>query len=101
MYSKKHESLVVRYFGSWSSYKVPIVPAEPLSAEEAVGRETYYAAYYDEDQLVRFVKMSGDQVERTEEYSYWENGKVRQRRMQALDGSVIVQQYDRRGRLVK
>lgn len=101
MVSEEDPSLVVRYFGSWDSYKVPVIPSEPISPEEAAGRETYYIAYYREDQLVRFAKVSGGRMERTDEYSYWDNGKIRERRMHASNGSLTIQQFDRRGRLVK
>jgi hypothetical protein len=89
-----------RYFGGWASYKIPFVPQEPLSKEDAEQRPSYYIGYYDaNDQLLAFEKYLDGRLEWHDEYTYWESGKLRLRRMTKADGSTTEQHFDRNGQI--
>jgi hypothetical protein len=99
--SQENDTPRAAYFGSWSSYGVPRVPREPISREEAEGRTTYYVGHFDrEDRLVRFAKFHQGALEWQDEYEYWDNGKVRARRMSRAGGPASVQRFDRKGRIL-
>jgi Family of unknown function (DUF6156) len=90
------------YYAGWAGLSMPRVPTDPISAAEAMGRQTYYRAEYDEDgRLARFAKFLGDVVMWADSYSYWTNGRLRNRTMRKDDGSEISEDYDRHGRLVR
>ena len=100
--SSSPASLTPQYFGSWQSYQIPFIPEEPISREEAQQRKSYYVGYYNsKDQLERFEKYLDGQLNWKDEYLYWENGKIKTRVMIKADGSRIVQNFDRRGRIIK
>jgi Family of unknown function (DUF6156) len=100
--SSSFDSLTPQYFGSWRSYQIPFIPEEPISSEEAQQRKSYYVGYYNSnDRLERFEKHLDGQLNWKDEYSYWENGKIKTRAMIQADGSQIVQNFDRRGRMIE
>lgn len=100
--SSSPASLTLQYFGSWQSYQIPFIPEEPISKEEAQQRKSYYVGYYNSNhQLERFEKYLDGQLNWKDEYSYWENNKIKTRVMIKSDGSRIVQNFDRRGRIIK
>ncbi|AFZ25546.1 hypothetical protein Cylst_3396 [Cylindrospermum stagnale PCC 7417] len=90
------------YFGSWKSYQIPFVPEEPISQEEAEKRRSYYIGYYNSSkQLERFEKYLDAKLEWQDQYVYWDNGKLKTRSMNKADGSQIIQNFDRRGNIIK
>ncbi|MBM3235928.1 hypothetical protein FJZ31_06470 [Candidatus Poribacteria bacterium] len=101
MIEQNDNDTTINYFGSWGSYRVPFVPQNPISREEAEQRKNYYIAYYNsERQLICFEKFANGKLEWKDEYVYWNNGKLKMRRMTKADKSVIIQQFDHRGRIV-
>ena len=90
------------YFGSWKSYKIPFVPTEPISQEEAEQRKAYYIGYYNNKrQLERFEKYLDGTLLWRDEYIYWDNGKLKTRTMNKADGTQVIQHFDRKGRMIK
>jgi hypothetical protein len=98
--SDKDVSEVV-FYGSWSSYRIPFEPSEPISREEAAKRKSYYVGRYQNKQLQSFEKYLDGKREWTDDYSYWDNGKLKHRHMTKADGSVIDQDFDRNGEIIR
>jgi hypothetical protein len=101
--SKKHsgppgETL---YYLGWASMAIPRVPTHPATEAEAKSNPSYYVATYDEaGRLATFTKIFNGQTEWADEYSYWDNGKLRRRIMVRGDGSERLEDYDSRGKLI-
>jgi hypothetical protein len=100
--SNSSASLTPQYFGSWQSYKIPFIPEEPISKKEAQQRKSYYVGYYNSNnQLERFEKYLDGKLNWKDEYLYWDNGNIKTRVMVKFDGSRIVQNFNRQGRIIK
>jgi len=96
---KKHFNDQVVYFASWAGYHVPFRPQHPLSKEEALDRGHYYLGEYDSDgRLVLFEKYDDGQRAWADRYSYWRNGKLKER-VQLGERGRRRQHFDKRGRL--
>lgn len=92
----------VSYFGSWASHRIPFVPTEPISQEEAKKRQAYYVGYYNSNkQLERFEKYLDGKLEWQDKYVYWDNEKLKNRYMIKADGSETIQNFDRDGNMIK
>ena len=89
------------YFRSWSGYDIPFKPVKPISYEEAIALDTYYVGQYENGNLVCFEKNYKQVKEWTDEYSYHSNGKLKSRKMTKVDGSIIYQEYDAKGNVLK
>ena len=98
---KSTESLPqsLRYFGSFDSKHLPLVPQDPISKAEAEHRKAYYTAYYDENRrLGRFQKYLDGKPAWKVEYVYWGNGKTKTRLTTGADGFQQIEEFDRQGR---
>jgi hypothetical protein len=81
---------------------MPRRPTDPTSEAEAVHRQSFYRAEYDDQgRLATFTKIMNGQIQWSDEYRYWDNGKLRERTMTRVDGSQVHEDYDRRGKLVR
>ncbi len=89
-----------KYFASWNSYKIPFVPQEQLSKDEAIRRNSYYIGHYQAGKLVRFEKYLSGHREWVDDYIYWDNGQLQQRLMKKADGSETLQKFDRNGKII-
>jgi hypothetical protein len=66
------------------------------------GLSPYYIAGYIGKRLMSFEKIVDGAREWLDEYTYWPDGKaLLHRRMTKEDGSVVEQDFDRRGRIIK
>jgi hypothetical protein len=91
----------IAYFGTWAGYRVPFVPRDPITREQALQRQTYYVAHYNQaGQLVRFEKHLDGALEWVDEYEYWDDGTIQARLMTKADGTQTAQQFDRKGRII-
>lgn len=89
------------YYAGWGSYRIPFVPQEEISEQQARSRRTYYVGRYDsEGRLARFDKYLDGEREWTDEYAYWDNGRLNERVILKSDGSQTVQRFDRKGKLL-
>ena len=87
-----------KYFGSWSWNHLPVQPREPISEQEAKKRKAYYVAHYDAQRLICFEKYLDGQLDRAIRYTYWDDGKVRDRVIRQADGSEMIDLFDRNGK---
>ncbi len=100
--SMENQTSSPKYFGSWKSYQIPFIPEEPIIKEEAKKRKAYYVGYYNQqNQLEQFEKYLDGNLEWRDEYTYWENGKLKKRLMVKSDGSKIQQDFDRNGNIIR
>jgi Family of unknown function (DUF6156) len=90
------------YYAGWKSYRIPFVPDEPITADEASKKQTYYVGYYDDaHQLVKFQRYVAGRLDWTDEYTYTNDRRIQRRLLLKSDGSRIVQEFDRAGRVVR
>jgi hypothetical protein len=84
------------YYGRWRGYGVPRVPDEPLTEEEARSRVSYYVARYDQrGRLASFRKFLRGKPNWSDEYAYWDDGRLKERVMRRADGTQVVQRFER------
>lgn len=93
----------IEYYRGWSSYRLPIVPVDKITKEEAEAQAaagyTYYICRFDADEkLTRVIKMLRGAVSFDLVYTYRPNGKLKAS-TETRDGKAIVQEYDERGRV--
>lgn len=73
-----------------------------MSEKDAMNRTNYYRAEYDEEgRLAHFEQVWNNEVVWADDYKYAANGRLRRRIMRKSDGSELVEEYDRRGKLVR
>ncbi len=97
-----NNDLHTRYFLSFSGYDIPFRPSEEVTEAVALERNTYYIGRYAQDLLITFEKVVEGQRMFLDEYEYWPGSKqLQHRRMVKEDGSVVEQEFDRRGKLIK
>ncbi len=91
-----------RYFATFTGYAIPFHPAEEITQESIAERDTYYIAQYVGKRLMSFEKISAGQSLWLDTYVYWPESKYLQhRKMVKEDDSVIEQDFDRKGNLMK
>jgi hypothetical protein len=77
------------YYGSWVSQSVPVKPTEPLPKGEALGRPTFYEAFFDDHgRIVRFVEYANANMRSETTYTYRPDGSFEERNCH--DGTLIV-----------
>ncbi len=88
----------VTYYGSFAGYDLPMKPIEEISKEEALSRDTYCLAYYDDGgRLIRFEKYLKHQLFFRHNYDYDENGRLKEMRGRNADGVETVWHFDEDG----
>lgn len=89
------------YFSSWKNYKIPFEPVGEISIEEASKLDCYYEAYFDKTgKLIFFKKICNGNLEWNDEYFY-SNGKLYKRIMKMKNGKIIIQYFDKKGKIIK
>lgn len=91
----------VQFFGSFAGYNIPFSPVENITEQDALERVSYYKAYYQENKLVCFEKYLHGSLFWKDNYIYWDNGKLKKRKMFKSDASSIIENYDEKGHLLK
>lgn len=90
------------YYLGWGGMSMPRTPTDPATEAEATSRTSYYIATYDDaGRLATFTKMLNGRRDWADEYAYHENGELLRRTMTRPDGSVRVEDYDDRGKLIR
>ena len=91
-----------RYFGSFAGYSIPFKPTEPLTAEEATSRASYYVGRYDaHERLASFAKYLDGKRFFLSEYTYDQHGTFTKQKTTTQDGEVIEEWYNKRGNRTK
>src|SRR5262245_60107315 len=76
------------YYAGWASHTMPRVPTDPVPESEAIRRQSFYKAVYDDQgRLARLTKFLNGHQDWADEYSYWDNGELHERVMTGSDGS--------------
>jgi len=90
------------YFLGVSGNSEPPELVDPVSRSEALRQRSYFRAFYDPSgALAALAKFrDGERIFRTE-YRYHPNGKIREARVAARDGSIEVRSFDEQGRRVE
>jgi Family of unknown function (DUF6156) len=91
-----------RYYASFSGYRIPFRPAHELNPAEVKELSSYFVARYVGKRLMSFENIVDGARMWLDEYTYWPDGKTLQhRRMTKEDGSVVEQEFDRRGKIIQ
>lgn len=94
-------NIVVKYFSSWGGYTLPFKPYDEISLEKALDRKSYYIGSYEEELLLVFEKVVEMETTFVDRYEYWKGrNKIKQRTMTKADGSVTVQFFNKRGKII-
>lgn len=100
--AEKHLPGVPYYYAEFSGYHIPPHPSKPLTSEEAVKRDAYYIAYYDErERLLSFTKYLYKKLFFIEKFFYRPDGTLERRESIDENGETKVYYYDENGKLVK
>jgi hypothetical protein len=93
----------IRYFVGYAPKMFPIVPFGEISESNALSREAYGVAYYDElGQLRKFQSFRDKKLLHTHEYEYHDNKKVKSFKFTNVYGRTIhITYYDRNGRQLR
>lgn len=59
---KQYKSSSVRYFQTWSGINHPINPQDEFPIDSIKFKTTYYVAYYQDENLIRFKKLHNEVV---------------------------------------
>ena len=95
-------SVTIKYFKTFTGKFIPFRPAGEITKEQTVTLDAYYIATFEGKQLKSFEKILNEHREWLDEYTYWPgSNKLRHRRMEKADGSIVEQEYNRRGRFVR
>ncbi len=107
MTEKTTDTPRTRYFRTFSAYRHPVQPHEQIEYSQAQELPTYYEARYDDqERLIEFVKQlraeDGSRKEWaimfTEEYQYFDNGKLKKRTLKVPGQSDQIWEFTRRQR---
>jgi hypothetical protein len=91
----------IRYFTSFAGYSIPFKPTGEVSTAETQAMDSYYIGRYEGKQLISFEKMEHGKRTWFDQYVYWPDGKhLKHRHMTKEDGSVVEQDFDRKGKMV-
>lgn len=93
---------VKTYFASFSGYSIPLNLVDKISEDEAASRGSYYVATYDEKGVLIIVEkyFQGSLFFR-HEYSYRDNGVLKESRVVNADGKEKVNLFDEKGKIIK
>jgi hypothetical protein len=84
-------TLTKRYFSTYSGIKLPIKLSQPLEESATLNRNTYFIAYYDNNErMIGFQKMVYGEMEMQHYYSYDERGKLTQAEITDADQEVTI-----------
>jgi hypothetical protein len=103
MVESSEQNNKVIYYGSFSGYDIPLHPIEKIDEKEALSRKTYCIGIYNtKGQLILFEKHIDGALFFRHEYSYYENGNIKENKGIDADGFSRVNNYDKNGsRIIK
>ena len=87
----------VVYYASFAGYNIPLKPIQEISEAEAKSMLSYCIGYYKDGELYRFEKYYQGKLFFRHEYSYYENGNIKENRGIGPDGVVKIITYDKKG----
>lgn len=90
------------YYGDFATYKIPFRPIEELTPSEAKTRDVYYLAYFnDGGEILSFTKYLKGKIEFSDKYIYDQSGILERRELTKSTGEVIIQYFDKQGRIIQ
>lgn len=91
----------IKYFANFVRKSTPIKPLEELTKEEALSKDVYGIAYYnDVGKISAFKIIINHNINLFEEYEYYNNGKLMRVTLTNSEGQVYITNYDREGRRI-
>ena len=90
------------YYAGFSGYHIPPRPSEKITREEALKRDAYYIAYFDEqERLILFTKYYKGRLLFSSKYYYRSSGTLERREMTDETGKMIIDYFDESGKIIK
>ena len=89
------------YYKEHYAYSVPFKPKKEVSYEETKQLAAYCIVEYNsKGQIIKFSKILNKELFFVVEYSYWDNGKVKEERGVNADGEHRVIRFSERGKVI-
>lgn len=96
--SEQVENTECRYFISYSGIKLPLKLVTPLTAAELQNRNTYFRAYFDEqERLSCCQKLVYGEIELEHRYHYYPSGVLQTAEITDADGELNVLSFTESG----
>jgi hypothetical protein len=90
-----------RHYVTYSGVKLPLKLVNPLEEADIANRNTYFRAYYDDQQrMVLCQKVVYGEVELQHRYAYHANGNLKQAEITEADDDPKVMHFDEEGDLL-
>jgi len=92
------ENCDCRYFISYSGVKLPLKLVTPLTEAELQNRNTFFRAYFDDqERLICCQQLVYGDIETEHRYRYYDNGVLQTAEITDADGEVTLLQFDEAG----
>lgn len=90
------------YFSSFSGYSIPLKLVDKITRDEAIARDSYYVAIYDDEgKLLSVEKYFQGKLFFKHEYSYRDNGVLQESRVVNAEGQETTNFFDEKGKMIK
>jgi hypothetical protein len=87
-----------RYFVTYSGVKLPLKLSQPLDEDALSNRNTYFRAYFDDqDRMTSVQKIVYGEVELEHHYAYYNDGTLKQAEVIDTEGEVTTLQFKQAG----
>ena len=84
-----------RYFLSYTGVKLPLKLLNPLEEADIVNRNTYFRAYYDDqDRMIVCQKVVYGEIELEHRYDYYATGTLKRAELVEAEEDPKVMYYD-------
>ena len=89
------------YFATFSGYSIPLKLVDEITESDALSRDAYYVATYENGVLLGVEKYFRGRLFFKHEYFNHENGALKESRTVNEDGEKNVLLFDERGKMIK
>lgn len=90
-----------RHYVTYSGVKLPLKLVNPLEDADIANRNTYFRAYFDEqERMVLCQKVVYGEVELEHRYAYHDNGSLKQAEITEAADETRVMRFDVQGMLL-
>lgn len=87
-----------RYYVTYSGVKLPLKLVNPLADSEIANRNTYFRACFDaRDRMILCEKIVYGEVEMQHQYTYHDNGVLKQAEITEADDEPRLMRFDEQG----